>query len=391
MVWLVEQADQVTDQKAKAAAKADAVRTGAAIALGTGGAAYLLLAYRRQRLDEVDTRERRITELYTKAVEQLGHEKAPSGSALCTPLSASPRTTPSIVRPSSTYSAPTCACPIASPRRTSRTQSRWRRRPRSTEELQVRQTTQHILAAHLKLPSGIVSAAARRRQPSPRRAFWPGISLDLTGAALVDFNFSSVSAVQAQFNGVTFRGDTLFDGATFQDHVGFHKATFQDDARFARATFQSSVLFSQATFKGAYTGFIAATFQDIAGFSGARFQDIAGFSGARFQGYTVFDEATFRSYAGFMGATFEDIAGFRGTTFQAKPHSTTRTSRATSSSMRRECCVWTTRYSTRSGCGRTGGLSAPTRLDPPTARLSLPSSRQRNPRRRSPRRTRPDD
>ena len=78
VVWLVVQADQITDdEKAKAAAKADAVRTGAAIALGTGGAAYLLLAYRRQRLEEVDTRERRITELFTTAVEQLGHEKAP--------------------------------------------------------------------------------------------------------------------------------------------------------------------------------------------------------------------------------------------------------------------------------------------------------------------------
>jgi hypothetical protein len=45
---------------------------------GTGGAAYLLLAYRRYRPEEVDTRERRITELYTKALEQLGHEKGPA-------------------------------------------------------------------------------------------------------------------------------------------------------------------------------------------------------------------------------------------------------------------------------------------------------------------------
>jgi hypothetical protein len=50
----------------------EAVRTGATIALGTGGAAYLLLAYRRQPLEAVDTRERRITEFYIKAVEQFG-------------------------------------------------------------------------------------------------------------------------------------------------------------------------------------------------------------------------------------------------------------------------------------------------------------------------------
>jgi hypothetical protein len=77
VLWLLEQADQVPAGKDRATLQADAVKTGATIALGTGGAAYLLLAYRRQRLEEVDTRERRITELYSKAVEQLGHEKAP--------------------------------------------------------------------------------------------------------------------------------------------------------------------------------------------------------------------------------------------------------------------------------------------------------------------------
>jgi hypothetical protein len=77
VLWLLRQANQVPAGKDRAAAQADAVKTGATIALGTGGAAYLLLAYRRQRLDEVDTRERRITELYTKAVEQLGPYKAP--------------------------------------------------------------------------------------------------------------------------------------------------------------------------------------------------------------------------------------------------------------------------------------------------------------------------
>jgi hypothetical protein len=99
LLWLLGQADQVPPGEDRVAVQADAIKTGATIALGTGGAAYLLLAYRRHRLDEVDTRERRITELYTKAVEQLGHEKARSGLAPCTPLSASPRTTPSTARP----------------------------------------------------------------------------------------------------------------------------------------------------------------------------------------------------------------------------------------------------------------------------------------------------
>jgi uncharacterized protein YjbI with pentapeptide repeats len=47
------------------------------------------------------------------------------------------------------------------------------------------------------------------------------MSLDLTGAALVDFNFERVSVVRARFNKATFQGDTQFGGATFQKSVGF--------------------------------------------------------------------------------------------------------------------------------------------------------------------------
>ena len=57
---------------------------------GIGGLVALVVAYRRQKVTEAadrhqrdvaadtkhDLAERRITELYTKAVEQLGHEKA---------------------------------------------------------------------------------------------------------------------------------------------------------------------------------------------------------------------------------------------------------------------------------------------------------------------------
>jgi len=83
-------------------AKLDAVRTAGAIVIGTGGAAALLLTARRQRwaeltlehqqrvaaitkahqervsaATELDAAERRITELYARAADQLGSDKAP--------------------------------------------------------------------------------------------------------------------------------------------------------------------------------------------------------------------------------------------------------------------------------------------------------------------------
>jgi len=62
----------------------EAIKTGLTAGAGTGGAVALLLAVRRQWSAEVstvhtthDAAERRLTELYTKAADQLGSDKAP--------------------------------------------------------------------------------------------------------------------------------------------------------------------------------------------------------------------------------------------------------------------------------------------------------------------------
>ena len=65
-------------------ARVDAIKTALGIGAGTTGIFALLLAVRRQTHQEhtaadnvLDAAERRVTELYTKAVEQLGSAKAP--------------------------------------------------------------------------------------------------------------------------------------------------------------------------------------------------------------------------------------------------------------------------------------------------------------------------
>jgi hypothetical protein len=62
----------------------DAIRTAGTLVIGTGGAVALLLTARRQRYTELtlvhtthDATERRITELYIKAADQLGSVQAP--------------------------------------------------------------------------------------------------------------------------------------------------------------------------------------------------------------------------------------------------------------------------------------------------------------------------
>ncbi|GAB1511114.1 hypothetical protein [Actinophytocola sp. KF-1] len=53
----------------------DTVRTGLAIGAGIGALITLALALRRQQATEHDATERRLTELYVKAVDQLGSDK----------------------------------------------------------------------------------------------------------------------------------------------------------------------------------------------------------------------------------------------------------------------------------------------------------------------------
>jgi len=78
-VWLLAIAGHATPGTDRANARLDAVRTGLAAGAGAGAAVGLMLAFRRQHhqeiatvLTDLDAAERRITELYTKAVEQLG-------------------------------------------------------------------------------------------------------------------------------------------------------------------------------------------------------------------------------------------------------------------------------------------------------------------------------
>jgi uncharacterized protein YjbI with pentapeptide repeats len=344
VLWLLGQADQVPPGEDRATLQTDAVKTGAAIALGTGGAAYLLLAYRRQRLDEVDTRERRITELYTKAVEQLGHEKAPVRlgalyslerlaqnnpehrqtviDVYCAYLRM-PYTLPPPNKPGATQGEE--AAPPADDR--DRAPDPVLEQGSTGDEMQVRQTAQRILAAHLKLPPPISGAAAQRRQPSARRAFWPGINLDLTGAALVEVNLEQVSVVQAQFNKATFQGSARFRGATFQGDAefdrsgflgsaGFREATFHGGVGFRGATFQAGAEFDKATFLGG-AGFGEATFLAGAGFREATFQRGAGFDKVTFHRDAWFRETAFHGDVGFRKATFKGIAGFYQAMFQS--------------------------------------------------------------------------
>jgi hypothetical protein len=315
-------------------AHADAIRTGLAAAAGTGAALALLLAVRRQRSTELaldlqaddlaqkeqvatanahDAAERRITELYAKAVEQLGSDKAPVRlgglhalerlahdnishrgtivDVLCaylrmpyTPnLRQIPRHTPELPDFYGTW-------PDFPPPAQQADREEFERRE---QELQVRQTAQRILASHLR-----PDRDATAQQPRNSK-FWPDIDLDLTGAYLVDFSLGHCEVATLKCNTTTFAGESVFRGLV--SHL-----TLIQGARFIGGPASDTFM---ADFRGARFTF-DAWFSSTAFAGQPRFHEDEFFSGACFGGEASFTGVIFNNGARFDGASFEKTVDF---------------------------------------------------------------------------------
>ncbi|MBW4720240.1 pentapeptide repeat-containing protein [Saccharothrix sp. SC076] len=214
----------------------DAIRTASGIVVGGGGAAALLLAARKQRYTEIDlvqkdhdATERRVTELYGKAADQLGSPQAPVRLAGLYALErlaqGNPAHRQTIVHLMCAY----LRMPFTPP-----PDVRARTGPRDTarfQEQEVRQTAAGLLAAHLR--------------PDQPDAFWSDIALDLSHATLVKLTLTHARVRRASFVGTTFVGPATFRGTEFTDQADFRETEFRGLADFRR------VVFGEAVFRGA--------------------------------------------------------------------------------------------------------------------------------------------
>jgi uncharacterized protein YjbI with pentapeptide repeats len=314
--WLLAIASGAKPGTDQANARLDAVRTGLAAGAGAGAAVGLMLAFRRQHHQEIatgltdrDATERRITELYTRAVEQLGSDKAPVRLgglyALERLAQDNPAHRQTIVNVICAYlRMPFSGTPSANKPELEATEDPGEAEPNADgsgagwqQEKEVRYTAQRILADHLR--DDRTKQTRSTQPPSPR--YWPDIRLDLNGATLIGFDLENGMMADAYFNGATFSGGGFFDGTTFSGRVGFGGATFDGQAAFRSASFGDVAVFD-------------ATFCGDAIFERATFRGNALFY-ATFRGDAIFERATFMKAAAFEMATFSDAARFDRASF----------------------------------------------------------------------------
>lgn len=348
---LLTEADRATQPDTRAALRIDAIRTGLTVVAGTGGGLALLLAARRQWITERaqrhqenvaardqahrdrvqahaesvaeagqrhqdrqssaaehDAAERRLTELYTRAVELLGNDSA---AVRLGGLHALERLGQDNPGQRTTIAAVLCAylrmpAPDDEPR-----------------ETEVRRTAQRVLTRHLRADDA---------------AQWPEVALNLVGARLVDFDAAGCTLVDANFTGAVFTGATTFAGATARGRLLLGAATFGDvvfegltadgevmldgvrgvgQASFDGAAFTGGLSCRRAGFAGP-TSFHRATFGQPTSFDATRFEDTVTFREAVFDGALSMEHTEFGRSATFHSARFSNMALFRWTVFGAE-------------------------------------------------------------------------
>ncbi len=317
----------------------DAIRTGGTIGVGLGGVVVLWLAVRRQRSTELDllqkyaahqlaervartneahqqrvaqdaredATERRITELYTKAADQLGSDKAPVRLAGLYALERLAQNNEdqrqTIVNVLCAYLRMPYSLPGEPPPDDAdgKLADTYRER---VQEREVRLAAQRILIHHLSPDD----------PDHPVETFWTDLNLDLTDATLINFDprdcrINSATFTQAKFSGTTsfsytqFTGDALFNKAKFTEDTSFTKAEFTGDVWFSDAEFTGDISFREAKFTG-YVWFTGAEFTEYARFTKAEFTGDTSFNGAKFTGDTSFSDAKFTGDTSFDKAKF---------------------------------------------------------------------------------------
>ncbi|MEV6873982.1 pentapeptide repeat-containing protein [Amycolatopsis sp. NPDC051128] len=316
-----------------AAERLDAIKTAATLVAGTGGAAALLLAARRQRSAELtllhqqrvsqaaehDAAERRLTELYLKAVEQLGspHAAVRHGGlyALERVAQDNPHQRQTVVNVICAYLRSPDASPMDGPDRRrlgiKRPGAVSRAVPQERhQEREVRLTAQSILQDHLHVDSD---------------RFWPDIDLDFTGATLIGLDLADCRLQTAKFTDTNLVGDTdfrravfagkvSFTGARFTGRASFNDAHFMDESRFDRSVVHGYTTFTKATFSGR-TWFIGATFTKFAWFDQSTFEKGGNFWKVHFKEQLALKEVKFGDDANFAECTFAGSASFTDTEF----------------------------------------------------------------------------
>ena len=144
---------------------------------------------------------------------------------------------------------------------------------------------------------------------------WSDFEYDFSGSTFfypIDLT-NSYYAKPINFTGSTYQGWADFTDSTYKALAYFGGSTYQAWAYFSRSTYQDVADFSRSTYQG-WAYFSRSTYQDVADFGGSTYQGRADFSRSTYQ-WASFNGSTYKGWAYFSDSTYENETNFSGSIF----------------------------------------------------------------------------
>ena len=110
-----------------------------------------------------------------------------------------------------------------------------------------------------------------------------------------------------------------FSGSTYRKEAYFSRSTYQGEAYFSRSTYQGEAYFTGSTYEG-WAYFSGSTYQNLADFTGSTYNESeVNFSGSTYEGEADFTGSTYNeSEVNFHGSTYKGVANFSGSTYEGE-------------------------------------------------------------------------
>ena len=154
---------------------------------------------------------------------------------------------------------------------------------------------------------GIIKEIHDRLQGSDKNTpgAWSDFEYDFSGSSF----FYPVDLTKSYY-----KKPVNFSGSTYKEGAYFTGSTYEGRAYFSRSTYEGRAYFSRSTYEGR-ANFTGSTYEGWADFSRSTYEGWADFSGSTYEGWTDFSGSTYEGGAYFSGSTYEGRANFSGSIF----------------------------------------------------------------------------
>ena len=105
-----------------------------------------------------------------------------------------------------------------------------------------------------------------------------------------------------------------FSGSTYKGWADFTDSTYKGGAYFIGSTYEGWAYFIGSTYEG-WADFRGSTYQGLAKFIGSTYQGLANFSRSIYKGGAYFIDSIYKGGAYFIGSTYQDETNFSGSIF----------------------------------------------------------------------------